>query len=122
MNKTILERHLRALSCAYRLEVESNFRFFIIRNFQLPPGYNQTTIPVWADIPLDYPESPPGVGAHIYLPQGLKYRGRTPRDYHPKSGPRGWAWWCYKRIDWDPCKDDLLVFFELLRTHMTNPA
>ena len=93
-----------------------------MRNFNLPLGYNLSEIDIWTTIPPDYPESPPGVGgSHIYVPQGLKYRGQTPKDYHPNVGPRKWAWWCYEWIKWDPCKDDLITFFELLRAHMTNP-
>ena len=123
MNRTILEKHMSKLAHFFRFSLAEDYSILIIRDFQLPPGFNRKITPVWIEIPKDYPESPPGVGdSRVYVPKGLEFRGRIPNDYHPHKGPRGWAWWCYESIDWDPCKDDLLVFCELLRTHMTNPT
>jgi len=122
MNRTILERHLRELSYVYPLDVDRDFDFFIVRDFNLPPGYNRGQIDIWTEIPSDYPESAPGVGgSRIFVPRGLTFRGRTPKDYHQHSGPRGWAWWCYLDIDWDPRRDDLITLFEIVRAHMTDP-
>ena len=122
MNRKITERHLKDLSCAYRLDVAKNFSFLILREFNLPPGYSLTETDIWLEIPSDYPESPPGVGgSRVYVPEGLKFRGRTPEDYHRGIGPNGWAWWCYEQIDWAPCHDDLISFFEIVRAHMTDP-
>ena len=122
MNTRILERHLQNLSYVYVLRVSDDFSFFILRSFGLPPGYNKSAIDIWTEIPADYPESPVGVGnSRVYVPLGLKFRGRTPADYHESTGPEGWAWWCYEQIDWDPCQDDFITFFEIMRAHMTNP-
>ena len=122
MNTRILERHLSDLSYVYTISVDEDMRFFIVRNFDLPPGYNRRQIDIWVEIPSDYPESAPGVGgSDVYVPKGLKFHGRKPSDYHGSSGPKGWAWWCYEWIDWNPCKDNLISFFELVRAHMTNP-
>lgn len=122
MNLRVLERHLCALSYVYRLCVDEEFRYFIVRGFALPPGYNKPEIDVWAEVPADYPESAPGVGgAHVYVPEGLRFQGRIPKDYHQGTGPSGWAWWCYEWINWNPSRDNLIVFFELVRAHMTNP-
>lgn len=122
MNRTITEKHLRELSYGYCLDVDDEFRFFILRKFNLPSGYNRATIDIWTEIPTDYPESAPGVGgSFVYVPEGLKFHGRTPNDYHQGIGRRGWAWWCYESIDWDPCRDDLISFFEIVRAHMTDP-
>ena len=122
MNRRIVEAHLRMLSHVFVLSVDEDFGFFIARDFRLPPGYNRSAIDVWVEIPEDYPEGAPGVGGpRVYVPKGLKHRGKTPRDYHPGTGPRGWAWWCYEWIDWDPCKDNLITFFEIVRAHMTHP-
>jgi hypothetical protein len=75
------------------------------------------------EIPDDYPESPPGVGgSHILVPSDLRFRGREPKDFHPWAGPDGWAWWCYERIDWDPCRDNLITLLEVIRAHMTHPS
>ncbi len=122
MNLAILEQHLIELSHVYPLNVADNYDFFILRGFELPPGYNRAETDVWLDLPDDYPESPPGVGSsRVFLPSDLQFGGRKPADYHERIGPKGWAWWCYESISWDPCRDNLLVFFELLRTHMTDP-
>ncbi len=122
MNVRILERDLSQLSYRFDLDVDEDLGYFIVRRFSLPPGYNKQAIDLWTEIPGDYRECPPGVGSsHVYVPAGLLFEGRTPRDYHPGTGPRGWAWWCYEWIDWDPCQDDLITFFEIVRAHMTDP-
>ena len=123
MNIRILEDDVRDLSWAYRVELDDNYRYLVVTNFNLPPGYNLSTIPVRLELPPDYRESPPGVGSsRVYVPRGLRFLGRKPEDYHENSGPSDkWAWWCYSWIEWDPCRDNLVTFFELLRAHMTNP-
>jgi len=123
MNVGILEDDVRELSYAYRVELDDEYRYLIVTNFNSPPGYNLSTIQVLLEIPPDYPESPPGVGSsHVYVPRGLRFNGRKPKDYHEDSGPSDeWSWWCYSWIKWDSCRDNLVTFFELLRAHMTNP-
>jgi len=123
MNHEIVKRHLLDLSRVYPLQVDEQYRYFIVCGFRLPPGYNMSTTDVWVDIPKDYPESPPGVGrARVYVPKGLKFKGRTPSYYHKWKlrGPSGWAWLCYSRIKWNPSKDSLITFFEILRAHLTD--
>jgi len=122
LNYLTLKEHLLELSRVYPLKLDDRLRWFIIQRFSLPPGYTWTETDVLVDIPSDYPESPPGVGnSRVYLPQGLRYCTRKPRDYHEWTGPQGWAWWCYEWILWDSRKDNLITFTELFRTHMTNP-
>ncbi len=122
LNARVLENDVRALSYAYQVALDDKYRHLFVKNFNTPPGYNFPIIPVLLEIPHDYRESPPGVGnSHVYVPSGLRYHGRKPRDFHDWLGPSNdWAWWCYQEIQWDPCKDDLIVFFELLRAHMTK--
>lgn len=123
MNIQILENDVRELSYKYRVELDDDYRRLVVSNFSLPPGYNRSIVPVLLKIPQDYPESPPGVGSsQVYLPGGLRFRGRRPKDYHEKSdSDDDWCWWCYEWIKWDLCRDNLITFFELLRAHMTNP-
>lgn len=127
VNMRVLENDVVALSYAFNVALDDDCRHLFVRDFNLPPGYNRSTVPVLLEIPQDYPESPPGVGgSHVFLPRGLRYQGRKLRDFHEDVGPghdpnRQWGWWCYERIDWDPCQDNLISFFELLRTDMTNP-
>jgi len=127
MNMRVLEDDVSALSCAYDVALDDDCQHLFVSNFNLPPGYNFSTVPVLLEIPRDYPESPPAVGgSHLFLPRGLRYRGRTLQDFHQDVGPlndskRQWGWWRYERINWDPCQDNLITFFELLRTDMTNP-
>lgn len=118
-----LRKDLRELSYVYPVALDDDGDFLLVKNFNLPPGYNRDYISVLLKIPRDYPESPPGVGnAKVYVPEGLTFHGRTPDDYHEESGPtEDWAWWCYERIDWNPCKDNLITFFELFRAHVTDP-
>lgn len=122
MNAQILINHILVLSRAYRVELEDDYSSLIVQNFHLPPGYNRSIMRVKLEVPKDYPESPPGVGnSHVYLPKGLRYRGRTPSDYHESKSKNEWVWWCYQKINWDPCHDDLITFFEVLRSSLTNP-
>ena len=122
MNLFRLKTDLLALSYAYAIAIDDDYKSIIVKNFNLPPGYNWGQIPILLKIPANYPENPPGVGfAKIYVPDNLLYRGRHPKDFHASAGPDGWAWWCYEWIEWDPCRDNLITFFELLRAHMTNP-
>ncbi len=127
INMRVLEDDVIALSYAYPVAIDDDCRHLFVKDFNLPPGYNFSTVPALLEIPPDYPESPPGVGeSSIFLPRRLKYRGRKPKDFHKEVGPAEdpdnyWGWWCYEHIDWDPCHDDLITFFELLRTDMTNP-
>ncbi|MCF7955254.1 MAG: hypothetical protein K9M75_05590 [Phycisphaerae bacterium] len=123
MNRNRLLSDIKRLSCVYPVAVDDNLESLIIRDFNLPPGYNCNYVSVLLMLPSDYPESPPGTGdSKVYLPNGLLFKGEIPADYHENNGPDDdWAWWCYEDIEWDLCKDDLITFFELLRAHMTNP-
>jgi len=123
MNMYRLKKDIRELSYVYTLAADDDYGSILIRNFNLPPGYNFQSTRVLIYLPDDYPESPPGVGSSsVYVPTNLRYRGKVPDDFHEKIGPSNeWAWWCYEWIKWDPCKDNLITFFELLRAHMTNP-
>ena len=123
MNIPILEEQLSALSCAYPVDVAEDYSHIIVRDFETPPGYNRSTIDVRIGIPEDFPVSPPGLAPHwICLPEGLRFKGKKPKDYHPGIGPRGWAWWCFERIEWDPCRDDLITLIEILRATMTEQS
>jgi len=122
MNWERLKTDLRRLSYAYAVAVDDDYKSIIVKDFNLPPGYNRGQIPVMLKIPSRYPEDAPGIGqARVYVPDDLRYRGKKPEDFHDTSGPDGWAWWCYEWINWNPCKDNLITFFEMLRAHMTNP-
>lgn len=122
MNQQRLRNDLMALSYVYLVAIDDDYKHVIVRDFQLPPGYNYDSIAVMLELPTDYPESPPGVGsAMVFVPSALRFHGKKPEDFHEHGGPTSdWAWWCYERIDWNPCKDDLISFFELLRAHMTH--
>jgi ubiquitin-protein ligase len=53
---------LRQLSYAYTIVIDDDYKSIIVKNFNLPPGYNRGQIPVMLKIPSNYPESAPGVG------------------------------------------------------------
>ncbi len=122
MNIYRLKKDIRELSYIYPVALDDDCTSITVGNFNLPPGYNYDTISILLNLPDQYPEEPPGIGdAEVFVPDSLRFRGRKPKDFHSYSGPRGWAWWCYESIDWNPCKDNLITFFELLRAHLTDP-
>lgn len=122
MNWDRLRHDLRQLSYTYTVAVDDDYRSIIVKDFKLPPGYNYSVIPILLILPDRYPEQPLGVGkAKAYVPNDLRYRGRKPGDFHTWDTPKGWAWWCYEWIEWNPRKDNFITFFEMLRAHMTSP-
>lgn len=124
-----LEEHLKALSRHYVLSIDDDCRFIIVNRVRLPPGYNAEETDVLIELPEDYPLSPPGIGEnYVFVPASLRFRGCRLKDIHPDvtptystKGRTPWAWWCYEDIRWDPCRDDLIKFLEMLRSDMTTP-
>jgi len=92
MNVRVLEDDVRALSLAYEVALDDEYQHLFVMDFNTPPGYNFSSIPVLLEIPEYYPESPPGIGdSHVYLPRGLRYQGSKPKDYQERVGPsRNW--------------------------------
>lgn len=121
--RPLLDRHLQALAVAYPLRVAENGEWLMVSGFRLPPGHNSASTDMLAEIPADYPISPPGVGSRLYLPRWLRFRGRKLRDLHENVTPGcpNWAWFCYQWIQWDPCRDDLIAFLEMVRADLTDP-
>jgi hypothetical protein len=119
----LLEQQLEVLAVAYTASLSSDGRYLFIYDFLLPPGYDRATTEVLIELPPDYPLSPPGITHRIYLPPSLRYRGRRLDDLHLNVTPGwgSWAWFCYRRIDWDPLRDDLVHFLEMMRADLTNP-
>ncbi len=116
-------------SAGFSLCIDDDYRFVIVDDVLLPRGYNHRTIPVLIELPERYPMTPPGVGAdRVYVPKKLRYRHSKIEDVHrhvgstystPGWGP--WAWLCYERIEWNPWRDNLITFIEMLRANLTNP-
>ena len=75
------------------------------------------------EMPRDYPLCPPGIGTHTYVSPDLQFNGRQLRDVHAGVTPGWgrWAWLCYQSIHWDPHRDDLVTFMEMVRADLTNP-
>jgi hypothetical protein len=125
-----LYHHLVDLSKYYRLSIDDYYRFVIIHDFNLPPGFNWRTTNVLVELPLDYPQTPPGVGdSRVFVRTGLRFYGHMLADYYesrvrptyatPGFGP--WAWVCYQHVRWNPLRDNLIRFLEMLRADLTNP-
>ena len=122
MNWERLRKDIRDLSYAHTIAIDDDYTSLVVRNFNLPSGYNFSQIHVMLTLPTSYPENSPGIGSSkVYVPENLRFNGRKPNDFHESIGPVGWAWWCYEWIEWKPYKDNLITFFEMLRAHMTNP-
>lgn len=125
MASPILSRHLLILSHAYTIALDDDLRWFIAHNFRLPLGYDRPETSVLVTLPRDYPISPPGLGnSRVYLPPDLLYHGEELQDLHPSDAPAWgeWAWFCYQDIRWDPRRDNLMTFLEMVRADLTNPS
>ncbi|OHB65849.1 MAG: hypothetical protein A2V70_16655 [Planctomycetes bacterium RBG_13_63_9] len=117
------------LSRYFCLWVDDWDRFVIVREVTLPPGFNRRSTDVLIELPEDYPMSPPGVaGSRIYVNAGLTFHRRIPAEYRECSSPTygtpgfgPWAWICYEHIHWNPVRDNLVRFVEMLRADLTQP-
>lgn len=125
-----LDRDLRNLSRAgFSLWVDERMRFVIVEDVQLPHGYDRSEIPLLIELPSVYPSLAPGVGKdRIFIPGDIQYRGSWLEDVHDGTTTRyktpgwsDWAWLCYEQIAWNPLRDDLIVFVEMVRANLTNP-
>ena len=118
-----LEDDLKALSSAYPLSVSEDGRWVTIHSFKLPPGYQHSTTDILMETPRDYPCTPPGVATHIYIDADLRFKGRKLRDVYEGVNPGWghWAWFCYQSIKWNPRREDLIRFFEMVRADITEP-
>ncbi|TWU21313.1 E2/UBC family protein [Bythopirellula polymerisocia] len=125
-----LDRDLRNLSRAgFSLWIDERRRFVIVEGVHLPHGYDRPKIPVLIELPSVYPSLAPGVGKdRIYIPGDIRYLGYCLRDVHTGAIPRyhtpgwnGWAWLCYEQIAWNPLRDDMIAFIEMVRASLTDP-
>ena len=122
-NMAILEDHLRMLSVGYPISVSDDYNWLRVNHFLLPPGHDRSRTDILVEVPHDYPLSPPGVRAHMYLPRSLRFQGRKLKDLHPWITP-GWGDWaqmCFEWIRWNPHRDDLIGFMDMVRLDLTNP-
>jgi hypothetical protein len=125
----MLDEELQQLSRGFELWIDDDSHFVILGGVKLRPGYNAPETQLLIEIPQDYPVSPPGIGAsRVYVPATLNYRGRRLRQVHEQQRPNfetpgfgPWAWWCYCQIAWDPTRDDLTKFVEMVRADLSNP-
>lgn len=123
-----LDRDLVQLSRHFPLWLDDDYRYVIVQQVKLPPGYDRDYIDLLVELPPDYPASPPGIGDNrIYMPPDVTFRGQRLRDLHsgkPKASPLGfgpWAWLCYEAIHWDPMSDELITLIEMIRADLTDP-
>jgi len=120
---------LQRLSFHFPLCVNDDHKFVVVGGVRLPPGYNRDHTPLLIELPADFPCSPPGIaGRRVFVPPDLRFRGRRLADIHPGTTPRfstpgfgPWAWLCYEAINWNPLKDNLITFIEMVRADLTNP-
>ena len=125
----MLQQHLRELSKHYPLWIDNAYTFVVVENVPLPAGYNCKQPQVLVELPKDYPQSPPGVGnSRVYVPANLRYDFRILKDVHQNRGPwystpgfGPWASVCYQWIRWDPRRDDLIIFLEMVRANLWHP-
>jgi hypothetical protein len=124
-----LENDFHELERYYRAWLSENRKWLCLYSVFLPPGYGKESTEILISIPADYPASPLGVGnSRVYVPPSLRFYGRELRDIHPGKIPSirttktgSFAWWCYEWVEWDPMRDDLISFMEMVRADLTNP-
>ena len=119
----ILSRQLRALALGYRLEITPDLQWLLVRDVRLPPGYDRSTTEVLVQLPPDYPASPPGLNGGVFVRPDLRFRGRLLDSVHQTVTPGwgAWAWFCYQQIRWNPHRDNLISFMEMVRADLTDP-
>lgn len=121
-----LKKDIEKISLAgYITQVDINLEFIVIENFKLPTGYNFNFTKVLIMIPGSYPYGALGMsGGQVYLRGDLLFNGYRPKDYHynEQYSFKGWNWWCFEQVDWEPYTDDILYFIDnLLRYTISNP-
>ena len=124
-----LTEHLKALSQHYPLWIGHGNRFVVIGGVLLPPGFNLAWTEFLLGLPSDYPMSPLGVAtSRLFVSPTLRFHRRQIKDLHPGTRPEWqtpgfgpWAWWCYEAVNWDPRRDNIITFMEMVRADMTNP-
>jgi hypothetical protein len=122
-NLSILARDLKNLSMVYSVQASDDWRWIEVGGVRLPPGFNYTYTEILIDAPRDYPLMPPGVATPLYVRPYLLFSGQPLADVHPDTTPGwgNWAWFCYRRIDWNPHRDNLITFMEMVRADLTDP-
>jgi hypothetical protein len=81
------------------LEYVAAGQWIRIPSYQLPPGWNRTTMDLAFQIPAAYPGNPP---YGIYVPGGIQYNGTRPNNYTEPAGtqpPFGGTWGIFS---WQP--------------------
>lgn len=121
-----LLRHIQRLATVHQVKLAEQCDWLVVTGVRLPPGYNFRRTSVLIELPADYPLTPPGVWDHVYVDNRLRFRSKELRDLHAGSNPLWdkagqWGWWCYERVDWDPRRDDLVRFIEVMRKDFTDP-
>ena len=120
MNRERVVEDCLTLGNAFSVEVDSDLQWTIIEDFLTPLAYSPDFIPVLMKIPPDYPLTPPGLGHYnIYVREGLRRDDGKMIDHYYRSAvhctkgccdlsSKGWYWWCFEEIRWDPRINDLL--------------
>ncbi len=130
MNMSRKQRDVRSLSRAgFKLWLDEEYDFVIVDGVRLPPGYNMSSIPLLIELPATYPLAPPGIaGSLLFVPRKLRFGRRQLEDIHERVTPtfetpgwNAWAWMCYENLEWDPFRDNLITFVEMVRTDLTDP-
>lgn len=113
-----LATDLAAVAAVLPIEASRDGRWMLSRYFPLPRGFNSTTTRLLLPIPQLYPQAPP---CAVYLSPDVRLHDRPLPNLYPDRGPtREWAWLCMYPQSWDPCRDSLVRFLDLVRTELSN--
>ncbi len=84
---------------------DDNLAYVIIKDFDLPEGFNKKRATLLIDLGPDYGRFPP---QDWYLSRRLRRNGQTPGHYFETSYPQktycqqGYAWYCCHIQRWQP--------------------
>lgn len=113
-----LAEHLAAVAEVLPIEATRDGRWMLARHFPLPSGFNVFETRLLIGIPTLYPQAPPGA---VYLSPDVRLRDRPLPNLFAGHGPTAeWAWLCMYPQSWDPCRDSLVRFLDVVRAELSN--
>ncbi|GMU83710.1 MAG: hypothetical protein AMXMBFR47_35800 [Planctomycetota bacterium] len=113
-----LAADLAAVADVLPIEATRDGRWMLARHFPLPPGFNMAATRLLIGIPPLYPQAPPSA---VYLAPDVRFHNRPLPNLYPGHGPtREWAWLCLWPRSWDPCRDSLVCFLDVIRAELSN--
>lgn len=120
-----IERHIEELKAecpnATATRLPSGAHLIQIPDVKLPSGWNRNNATVLFVAPAGYPGAKPD--CFWLSPGGVRLEGERPPDRAndlnpiPEVGQRG-TWFSWHAQQWNPNRDNLVVYFKLIRQRL----